>query len=41
LFKNTPHIDPEVDSQGGNAQGFNYGQLPNSRSFGMSLDVKF
>ncbi|QNF32896.1 SusC/RagA family TonB-linked outer membrane protein [Adhaeribacter swui] len=41
LFKNTPHIDPEVDSQGGNAQGFTYGQLPNSRSFGMSLDVKF
>ncbi|MCJ8167485.1 SusC/RagA family TonB-linked outer membrane protein [Pontibacter sp. E15-1] len=41
LFKNNPHIDPEVDSQGGNAQGFTYGQLPNSRSMGVNLDVKF
>ncbi|KAA5540819.1 SusC/RagA family TonB-linked outer membrane protein [Adhaeribacter rhizoryzae] len=41
LFRNNPHIDPEVDSQGGNAQGFTYGQLPNSRSMGVSLDIKF
>ncbi|MCC9135965.1 SusC/RagA family TonB-linked outer membrane protein [Pontibacter silvestris] len=41
LFKNNPHIDPEVDSQGGNAQGFTYGQLPNSRSMGVSLDIRF
>ncbi|RDV13478.1 SusC/RagA family TonB-linked outer membrane protein [Pontibacter diazotrophicus] len=41
LFRNNPHIDPEIDSQGGNAQGFTYGQLPNSRSLGVNLDVKF
>ena len=41
LFKNNPHIDPEIDSQGGNAQGFTYGQLPNSRSLGVNLDIKF
>ncbi|MHA6247520.1 SusC/RagA family TonB-linked outer membrane protein [Pontibacter sp. CAU 1760] len=41
LFKNNLHIDPEVDSQGGNAQGFTYGQLPNSRSLGVNLDIRF
>jgi len=41
LFKNNPHIDPEVDQNGGNAQGFTYGQLPNSRSLGVNLDIKF
>jgi hypothetical protein len=41
LFRNDPHIDPEVDSQGGNAPGFTYGQLPNSRSLGASLSVTF
>ena len=41
LFKNTPHIDPEVDGQGGNAQGFTYGSLPSSRSVGVNLNVVF
>ncbi|WP_345158866.1 SusC/RagA family TonB-linked outer membrane protein [Pontibacter saemangeumensis] len=41
LFKNTPHIDPEIDAYGGNAQGFTYGQLPNSRSIGAGLNVAF
>jgi TonB-linked SusC/RagA family outer membrane protein len=41
LHKNTPHIDPEVDGQGGNRQGFTYGTLPSSRSIGLSLNVTF
>ena len=39
LFSNHPHIDPEVDQFGGNQQGFNYGQLPNSRSLGFNLSL--
>ncbi|AWV99242.1 SusC/RagA family TonB-linked outer membrane protein [Arcticibacterium luteifluviistationis] len=41
LFSNNPHIDPEVDSYGGNSQGFTYGQLPNSRSLGFNLSLGF
>jgi TonB-linked SusC/RagA family outer membrane protein len=41
IFKNTPHIDPEIDSKGGNAQGFGYGELPSSRSIGMNLSLSF
>ncbi|MCP9754409.1 SusC/RagA family TonB-linked outer membrane protein [Lacihabitans sp. CCS-44] len=41
LFKNTPHIDPEVDRFGGNSQGFAYGELPNSRSLGFNLNLGF
>ncbi len=41
LFKNSPHIDPEVDRFGGNQQGFAYGELPNSRSMGVNLSVAF
>lgn len=41
LFKNTPHIDPEVDRFGGNQQGFAYGELPNSRSIGANLSIGF
>ena len=41
LFSNHPHIDPEVDAYGGNSQGFNYGQLPNSRSLGFNLSLGF
>jgi TonB-linked SusC/RagA family outer membrane protein len=41
LFKNTPHIDPEVDKFGGNQQGFAYGELPNSRSMGVNLSLSF
>lgn len=41
LFKNTPHIDPEVDRFGANSQGFSYGELPNSRSMGVNLNLGF
>ena len=41
LFKNTPHIDPEVDRFGGNRQGFAYGELPSSRSVGFNLSLGF
>jgi outer membrane receptor protein involved in Fe transport len=41
LFKNTPHIDPEVDRFGANQQGFAYGELPNSRSMGVNLSLGF
>ena len=41
LFKNTPHIDPEVDRFGANSQGFAYGELPNSRSLGANLSLTF
>jgi TonB-linked SusC/RagA family outer membrane protein len=41
LFKNTPHVDPEFDAKGGNAQGFGYGELPSSRSLGMNLSFSF
>jgi hypothetical protein len=41
LFKNTPHIDPEVDRFGANSQGFAYGELPNSRSLGVNLNLGF
>lgn len=41
LFKNTPHIDPEVDRFGGNSQGFAYGELPSSRSLGFNLNLGF
>jgi hypothetical protein len=38
LFKNTTHIDPEVSSA---SLGYNYGQLPSTRSLGFNLNVKF
>ncbi len=41
LFANNPHIDPEVDRFGGNAQGFAYGEMPNSRSLGFNLSLGF
>ncbi|WAC09532.1 SusC/RagA family TonB-linked outer membrane protein [Dyadobacter pollutisoli] len=41
IFKNTPHIDPEIDAKGGNSQGFGYGELPSSRSVGMNLSLSF
>lgn len=41
LHKNTPHIDPEVDYYGGNAQGFAQGQIPLSRSLGFSVNFSF
>ncbi|SKB93507.1 SusC/RagA family TonB-linked outer membrane protein [Dyadobacter psychrophilus] len=41
IFKNTPHIDPEIDAKGANGQGFGYGELPSSRSVGMNLALSF
>jgi TonB-linked SusC/RagA family outer membrane protein len=41
IFKNTKHIDPEIDAKGGNGQGFGYGELPSSRSVGMNLSLSF
>lgn len=38
LFKNTRHIDPEVSSSD---LGYNYGQLPGTRSLGFNVNVKF
>lgn len=38
LFKNTTHIDPEVSSA---SLGYNYGQLPSTRSLGFNLNAKF
>jgi TonB-linked SusC/RagA family outer membrane protein len=41
LFKNHPHQDPEIDANGGNRQGFGYGELPSSRSLGFNLNLGF
>ncbi|AGA79093.1 SusC/RagA family TonB-linked outer membrane protein [Echinicola vietnamensis] len=41
LFKNHPHMDPQVDMKGGNAQGFSYGEQPSTRSIGFNLNVTF
>jgi len=41
LFRNDPHIDPEVDRFGANQQGFAYGELPSSRSIGANLSLSF
>lgn len=41
FFRNHPHIDPEVDMQGGNAQGFASGQQPTTRNIGFNLNVTF
>ncbi|MDO1449994.1 SusC/RagA family TonB-linked outer membrane protein [Rhodocytophaga aerolata] len=41
LFKNTTHIDPEVDRFGANGQGFAYGELPSTRSIGFNVSLGF
>jgi len=38
LHKNTTHIDPEISAAD---LGYNYGQLPSTRSVGFNLNVKF
>ncbi|MEM9830689.1 MAG: SusC/RagA family TonB-linked outer membrane protein [Bacteroidota bacterium] len=38
LFRNNPHIDPEISSAN---LGYNYGQLPSTRSLGFSFNAKF
>ena len=35
-----PHIDPETSSEANNVQGFEYGQTPPARSFGVTLSVR-
>ena len=39
LWSDVPHIDPETALNPGNAQGFEYGQLPSPRSIGFSISV--
>jgi outer membrane receptor protein involved in Fe transport len=39
LWSDVPHIDPETAFNAGNAQGYEYGQLPSSRSIGFSVSV--
>ena len=41
IFKNHPHQDPEIDANGGNRQGFGYGELPSTRSIGANLSFSF
>jgi TonB-linked SusC/RagA family outer membrane protein len=41
LFRNHPHQDPEIDANGGNVQGFGYGELPSARSLGFNLSLGF
>ncbi|MGQ8336040.1 SusC/RagA family TonB-linked outer membrane protein [Sunxiuqinia sp. A32] len=42
LYKKAPHIDPESGFDNSNSQqGFEFGQLPSARSYGVSLNVKF
>jgi TonB-linked SusC/RagA family outer membrane protein len=41
LFRNHPHIDPEVGAGGGNAQGFVNGEIPSTRSLGFNLSLGF
>nr|MBI1229447.1 SusC/RagA family TonB-linked outer membrane protein [Cytophagales bacterium] len=41
LFRNHPHMDPEVDMKGGNAQGFASGQQPSTRNIGFNLNLTF
>ncbi|UZR93116.1 SusC/RagA family TonB-linked outer membrane protein [Chondrinema litorale] len=38
FHKNIEHVDPELSSS---SLGYNYGQLPSSRSIGFNLNVKF
>ena len=39
LYKNVPHIDPEVSYYGdGNVQGFENGNTPSARSLGFNLN---
>jgi len=41
LHKNAPNIDPEAALSNGNVQGFENGQNPSVRSFGVNLNVGF
>jgi TonB-linked SusC/RagA family outer membrane protein len=41
LYKNVPHIDPEISSSTSNIQGFEGGAKPTERSIGFNINVKF
>ena len=41
LHKNIPHVDPEGAVSSSNIQGFEGGQLPTERSFGVNVNLKF
>ena len=41
LHKNAPNIDPESGLSTSNVQGFEGGQLPTARTFGINLNVRF
>jgi hypothetical protein len=40
LWTDARHIDPETALEGTNVQGFEYGQMPSARSFGLNLTVR-
>ncbi|HEU0077348.1 MAG TPA: hypothetical protein VFQ76_06840, partial [Longimicrobiaceae bacterium] len=39
LWTDVPNVDPETAFNAGNVQGFEYSQMPSSRSIGFSLSV--
>jgi len=41
IKKNVPNIDPDSNTYNGNGQGLELGSLPQRRSFGINLEVKF
>jgi hypothetical protein len=41
IYSNVPNIDPESSYSISNGQGYEYGSLPQRRSFGFNLNVNF
>lgn len=41
IKKNVPNIDPDSNTYNGNGQGLELGSLPQRRSYGINLEVKF
>ncbi|KFC59408.1 hypothetical protein FEM08_18110 [Flavobacterium gilvum] len=41
IYKDTPNIDPESNSNSGNAQGYEQSTLPRTKSVGINLNIKF
>jgi hypothetical protein len=40
LWTKADHIDPETAMEATNVQGFEYGQMPSARSFGLNVTVR-
>ncbi len=40
LWADAKHIDPETSLEGSNVQGFEYGQMPSTRSIGFNITVR-